>query len=222
MKRRFLRMPSRVKNQPTRRAAKGVRKRQLIEATIESIAKHGMGDTTLARVSKAAGLSQGIVNLHFTSKDNLLTETLVFLRDEYEQAWRAALEKAPANNPAEQLAALMRADYQLAVADTRKLAVWFAFWGEVKSRPTYQEICQGRVTEYTKILEEIVGRLEVEGPYPDLDTHEIVEGIMAMADGLWLNILVSARKVKRKEAERVMMHYLAHALPKHADVFLKP
>ena len=35
-----------------------------------------MGSTTLGDVAREAGLSQGIVNLHFESKDNLLKETL--------------------------------------------------------------------------------------------------------------------------------------------------
>ncbi|MDA9180435.1 TetR family transcriptional regulator, partial [Emcibacteraceae bacterium] len=78
------------KPQTTRRAAKGVRKRQLIEAAITSIAKRGLGDTTLAHVSQSAGLSQGIINLHFTNKENLLYETLNFIRDEYEKNWQSA------------------------------------------------------------------------------------------------------------------------------------
>ena len=52
-----------AKPQARRRAAKVVRRRQLIDAAIESIAKRGLGDTTLAHVSQAAGLSQGIVHV---------------------------------------------------------------------------------------------------------------------------------------------------------------
>ena len=124
--------------QPKRRAAKVIRRRQLIEAAIKSIAKRGLGDTTMAHVAQAAGLSQGIVNLHFDSKDNLLNETLNYIRHEYEENWRNAIDKAP-DDSAQQLAALLRSDYNKKVADIQKLAVWFAFWGEAKSRPTYKK-----------------------------------------------------------------------------------
>ena len=70
-----------------RKATKAVRQRQLIDATIASIAKRGFAGTTLGEVAKTAGLSQGIVNLHFTNKETLLVETLRYLRDEYRQAW---------------------------------------------------------------------------------------------------------------------------------------
>lgn len=212
-------MNANVKPQTTRRAAKGVRRRQLIEATIASIAKRGLGDTTLAHISTAAGLSQGIVNLHFTSKDNLLNETLQHLRDEYEQTWQAELAKAD-DNPASQLAALLKADYKASVSDTKKIAVWFAFWGEVKSRPAYQKICQDRVREYNIVLEDILGRLIKAGKYENIDLHFITEGVMAMADGLWLNMLVSERGVKRRDAEKVMMQYMSQTFPDHKSYFL--
>ncbi len=206
------------KLQPKRRAAKVVRRRQLIEAAIESIAQRGLGDTTMAHVSKTAGLSQGIVNLHFKSKDNLLYETLKYVRSEYEENWRSALENA-SEAPADQLAELLRSDYNKKVADIKKLAVWFAFWGEAKSRPTYKKICQERVADYSQSLAGILERLINEDGYDDINIPQLVEGIVAMADGLWLNILISAHGFRRRDAEAVMMQYLCQIFPKHKNAF---
>lgn len=211
-------MTTLVKPHPTRRAAKAVRRRQLIEAAIASIAKRGLGDTTLSHVSKAAGLSQGIVNLHFKNKENLLNETLKHLRLEYEENWRSALEKS-INEPAEQVAALLKSDYKTKVADVKKIAVWFAFWGEAKSRPAYKKISQEKVAGYNEILEDILVRLIHEGDYPEMDVATLTQGIAAMADGLWLNLLISSRDFKRRDAEKVMMQYLCQLFPKHKAAF---
>ncbi|MDG1439023.1 MAG: TetR family transcriptional regulator C-terminal domain-containing protein [Emcibacteraceae bacterium] len=208
-----------VKKTTTRRAAKVFRRRQLIEAAITSIAKRGLGDTTLAHVSKEAGLSQGIVNLHFTSKENLLNETIKYIRSEYEDNWRKSLEKS-ADDPASQLANLLRSDYQKKVSDVKKLAVWFAFWGEAKSRPTYKKISQERVADYSEVLRQILERLIKEGDYQGIDIPILVDGIVAMADGLWLNILISAKGFKRDDAEKAMMQYLCQVFPKHKDAFV--
>ena len=89
-----------------RALAKERRRQQLIDATIKCISKKGLGSTTLADVAKEAGLSQGIVNLHFNSKDNLLAETLRFLAEDYDMEFRQALEKS-APDPAAKLLALM-------------------------------------------------------------------------------------------------------------------
>ena len=204
--------------QPKRRAAKVIRRRQLIEAAIKSIAKRGLGDTTMAHVSQAAGLSQGIVNLHFDRKDNLLNETLNYIRPEYEEKWRNAIENTP-DDPAQQLAALLRSDYNKKVADIQKLAVWFAFWGEAKSRPTYKKICQERVTDYSQSLTKIIDQLIEEGEYKNIKIPQLVEGIIAMADGLWLNILISDQGFRRQNAEAVMMQYLCHVFPDHQAAF---
>ena len=45
------------------------RKRQLlINCTIDSIAKNGLRETTLDKVTKLAGLSLGLVNFHFIGR----------------------------------------------------------------------------------------------------------------------------------------------------------
>src|SRR3546814_11615880 len=49
---------ARPRRERTENAAK--RRRQLIEATIDSIVEHGLSATTLATVSDGAGLSQGV------------------------------------------------------------------------------------------------------------------------------------------------------------------
>ena len=64
-----------------RSASKELRRQQLIKSTIDSIAKRGFADTTLANVADGAGLSRGIVNFHFKSKDKLLIETLKHVAD---------------------------------------------------------------------------------------------------------------------------------------------
>ena len=75
----------------SRKASKETRQQQLIEATIDSLAKRGYSDTTLANVADGAGLSRGIVNFHFESKEKLLISTLQFMSDEYASHWNAAL-----------------------------------------------------------------------------------------------------------------------------------
>ena len=66
-----------------RKASRESRREQLIEATIETIAANGLSRTTLTEVANAAGLSHGLVNFHFQSKDRLLAETLLYLSEEY-------------------------------------------------------------------------------------------------------------------------------------------
>src|SRR5688572_32423459 len=77
-----------------RKASKETRRLQLIEATIDSLAKRGYSETTMADVADGAGLSRGIVNFHFESKEKLLVATLQHMSEEYAAHWRGALDRA--------------------------------------------------------------------------------------------------------------------------------
>ena len=71
------------------------RRAQILEATIESIVRHGLSATTLATVAEAAGLSQGVTVFYFKTKQALLAEALRWHYEEYRAVWRAALDAAP-------------------------------------------------------------------------------------------------------------------------------
>ncbi|GHF26504.1 HTH-type transcriptional regulator BetI [Kordiimonas sediminis] len=207
-------------NNGQRRASKGYRKRQLIEATIHEIARCGLSDLTLSGVASSAGLSQGIINLHFSSKENLLTETLSYLRDDYTTSWQDALSKAP-DTAEGKLAALVKSDYSSNTADPKKLAVWFAFWGEAKARPTYKKICVERMKDFETTLKTLLHEISEPSGAQVGEIDEIADGIMAMADGLWLNILLHGRSFPRQRATKIMMQHLARTFPVHRDTFLK-
>jgi TetR/AcrR family transcriptional repressor of bet genes len=201
---------------PSKRRTESKEKRrlQLIRATIRNIAKRGLSDTTMATVAGDANLSQGIINLHFQSKDRLLVETLRYVADDYRNAWVKALEKAGPNS-AEKLATLVAVDFDRTVCDRNKIAVWFAFWGESKSRPTYRKICAERDKEYGDMLTELCASIVAEGPYPDVDPEAVAIGLSAMSQGLWLDLLVSPDSMNPEKAKNVCMAYLASAFPRH-------
>src|SRR5210317_1280230 len=94
---------------PRRTASREERRRQLIDATMKCIARRGMGSTTLGDVASEAGLSQGIVNLHFESKDNLLKETLRALANEYRDKFDKALRNS-GPQPTDKILAIMEHD----------------------------------------------------------------------------------------------------------------
>ena len=120
---------------------KEVRKEQLIRATMKCIAANGLSGVTMARVTTEAGLSLGIANLHFESKEKLLLETLEYVTNEYSREQLAIFSSNSYTSLAAKIEALLEFDFSSAVTDKDKMAVWFAFLGEAKSRPTYQRIC---------------------------------------------------------------------------------
>ena len=196
-----------------RKASKEVRRLQLIEATIDSLAKRGYSDTTMADVADGAKLSRGIVNFHFESKEKLLVATLQHMYDEYAAHWRSALDKA-GPDPASRLQALVAADFDRSICNRRKLAAWCAFWGEAKSRPTYQALSGARDKAYQGTIVELCGLLRQEAGYA-YEPEAIALALSAMLEGLWLRLMMGTEDVSRETALAGANAFLTTAFPTH-------
>jgi len=190
------------------------RREQLFLATIRCVADHGLADTTIATVAQEAGLSQGIVNLHFRSKDGLLTETLRFLADEYRNACQEAAAVGEIS-PVAGLLAMVELDFRRTICSRDKLAVWFAFWGERRFRPTYRRICAERDRSYDDMVRVICAKLCEEGGYSEVEPALVADGLSALTDGLWLDLLVRPDSMSRERAKRITLSYLADVFPQH-------
>jgi TetR/AcrR family transcriptional repressor of bet genes len=190
------------------------RRQQLIDSTMDSIAKRGFSETTMGDVAKGANLSHGIVNFHFKSKDQLLVETLRTVTEEYRGVWMRAVEKA-GPGVADKLAALYLADLDPAVCTRKKLAVWHAFYGEAKSRPVYREICGVSDRQRIDAGIDLVRRIVAEGGYRHLDPEHTARGLDAMTDGIWLTVVLSSGRFDREGARATVRSFLACLFPKH-------
>ena len=197
-----------------RTATRDKRRKELIGATLKCIARKGMGGTTLADVAREAGLSQGIVNLHFNSKDNLLAETLKYLSEEYIAQFDRTLERA-GPGAADKLLALMEMDFKPSICDPAKLAVWFAFWGELKSVPTYQKICAESDRHYDEVVEGLCAAIIDEGGYEGIPADRASDALLAMTNGLWLSCLISPKTWNRHKALESVITYLRGVFPRH-------
>ncbi len=199
---------------PKRTASRAMRRRQLIDATIKCIARKGIGSTSVGDVASEAGLSQGIVNLHFESKENLLNETLRFIADEYKDRFNKALEGS-GPGPADKLLALMELDLRPGIIDRRKIAVWFAFWGEVKSRPTYRKICDERDQYYDDVVEGLCREIIAEGRYEGVSATSVTIALTTITNGMWLDSLISPKNFNRQRNLDAIVDLLRRYFPRH-------
>lgn len=195
-----------------RTVSKAQRCEQLIRATMKCVSRNGLSATTMAEVTKEAGLSLGIVNLHFQSKEKLLVETLRYVADEYQAEWHKAA--GIEGSPTERLASLIELDFSAKVCQREKLAVWVAFWGEAKSRPTYRRICAALDKEYVLVIQTLCDEICKTGKHPQVDTEIVATGYGALTDGLWLDLLLTPRDMSRAKAKRIAFDYFSSHFPR--------
>lgn len=196
-----------------RKLSREARRAQLIDATIETIAVRGYARTTLTDVANQAGLSHGLVNFHFQTKEKLLSETLLWLAEEYRVNWTEALANA-GPGPARRLDAVLRADFNPSVCTDAKLSAWCAFWGEAQCRPLYQEQCGSNDEAYLHVLETLCVELKAEGGY-QYDPVRAARVIRVTTEGVWLDLMTMNTPYSRHEALSTVHSCAAAFFPQH-------
>jgi len=190
------------------------RKRQLIEATMDCIDKLGLSQTTLARIAERAGVSQGNVVFHFHNKETLLDQTLRHLDEEYKSNWQQALAAAPAE-PYAQLRALIASSFTAKICNRRKISVWFAFWGESRSRPKYMRVCGANDKAFSDQVLQLCEAIEA-GSEARLSASTTAFSIEGMINGLWQNFLFAPPGFKREQALQAVFELLESIYPECA------
>lgn len=200
-----------------RTASRAVRRRQLIEATIECIAQRGLTGTTMAEVTRLAGLSMGIVSFHFQSKENLLKETLVFLAEEHRACWSRSLANS-ALAPAAKLVAVIDAHFHPSTCNHTRIAVWFAFFGEARYRAIYREHISQFDTERKAAVAALCRGIVQAGGYSGVNPLAFAATVESLSDGLWLSIMLYPDGLTPATAKQRVMAYMASVFPHHFEM----
>ena len=187
-------------------------KSTILEAAIATIAKHSLSGTTVQLVAEAAKVAPGTVILHFQKKDALLLAAMEHVALEFEQARRQAIDGA-GGDPVAALQALIDVTFDPKVSDPAKVAVWYAFWGEARSRKIYMERVGNLDHAYQEDLERLCGELIRRGGHRHLDAEAVAMGFAGVLEWQWQEILLSGRGFDRAHARKVARAYLAGCFP---------
>ncbi|MGE0118480.1 MAG: TetR family transcriptional regulator C-terminal domain-containing protein [Dongiaceae bacterium] len=186
----------------------------MIDATISTIGRVGYSGTTLNHVAGAAGLSPGIVNFYFKSKDQLLAATLAQLAEEHESLWLAKIAAA-GGSPEGGLDAMIEADFDPSICTADKVVVWFAFWAEAQSRPLYRSVVSELEERYFQQTHAFCAELVEKGGYVGIDPADVARGLNAISDGLWADLLILPETFDLPAAKRICRTFLGAVFPRH-------
>ncbi len=172
-----------------------LRRRQLIEATVDTMAAEGFAATTLAAIGQKAGVSPGLIAHYFVDKDGLLEATLRSLAARLAAGLSKRLRAA--RTARERVQAVIETTLAAEEFDARTCSVWLAFWGQVLHSARLkrvQHVYQGRLLSNLRHgLKQMV---------PAAEADRIAHAVAAMIDGLWLGAALSSPKETDSVAAR--------------------
>jgi transcriptional repressor BetI len=186
-----------------------VRRRQLIEATIDTIHEVGFANASLQSIARRAGVSPGLVAHYFRDKEGLLEATLRQLAADLGRG--AARRLAQAATPYDRLLAVVDANLEPAQFDRRIATVWLAFWGQVLHSPRLRRVQMVYEKRLASNLRHAFRQI-----VPRPDAARLAEATAALIDGLWLRATLSVEPSDPDEARATMRRFLRDNLPPEA------
>lgn len=168
------------------------RRRQIAEAVWAVIATHGLEAVSLRGVAAEAGVSMGMVQHYFTSKDAMLMFACEHL---VERAREEALAMtAGSDDPASPRTAIRNAILPaIPITDERRFAtsVWFAFLTRAVVDPDLANLIRRSWAGGHAHMVEQVHRAQQRGEVAvEVDADREAVGLMALIDGLASHVML--------------------------------
>ncbi len=205
-------------------SGKDFKKQKLIEATIRTISEYGLSKTTVAKVTKTARMSAGIVNFYFDSKEKLLLGTLQSMSDEFRIQIQHAI--ASSTQPLQKIRAIVDCYFSLPLCDVEKIAVWWAFCSESGARKEYMKICGDQDAWFHQMLHTEISCICPDYAVPVSRALAISRGLEGIIDGYWQDFLYQPDSFDPDLARSTCLDFLDTVFPGSASALgadgLKP
>ncbi|NDO79940.1 transcriptional regulator BetI [Citrobacter sp. NCU1] len=185
-----------------------LRRRQLIDATLDAINEVGMHDATIAQIARRAGVSTGIISHYFKDKNGLLEATM---RDITSQLRHAVLRRLQALKEARaelRLRAIVAGNFDDSQISQAAMKAWLAFWASSLHQPMLYRLQQ---IADKRLLSNIVYEFRRELPHQQAQLAGY--GLAALIDGLWLRAALSNEPFNLSRAQALTTHFISQHLP---------
>ncbi len=156
-----------------------VRRRDLVEAAYKTFLEHGFGGMTMARIGEKAGMSHGIVNYYFKSKDQLLSAVVrkanfIIMQD-------TARRLRMAKNARQRVSAIIAGNFP-ADLFTRDIArAWVGYYAAIGQNPDFERM---QLAVDRRLASNLLHALkQITDPRR---ARDITVNIAILIDGFWL------------------------------------
>lgn len=188
----------------------------LVEAVLDCIAELGIARTSVSEIIARAGLSRGMIHLHFDGKDKLIEAAAKRANEIYYGQLEALLGQA-GPTPQETIDAIVRSDLSEQVLNWRYVNIWYAFRGEARERAAFKRYSDTRDERLRGLAyRAFLPMLRAEGVRDAAPAaRDATHGLIAMLEGMWTDYLLHPDAFDRDAACRIVFRYMTALLPHH-------
>ncbi|MCE9685213.1 transcriptional regulator BetI [Shewanella sp. AS16] len=190
-----------------------VRKQQLVDATLASVAEFGLQNTTINSISRLAGMSSGIISHYFGGKQGLIQATLRHLLSQLKLALLERVAGAPLSPP-QRLMMIVEANFTELQRSSPATKTWLSFWSQAMHDPALSRLQNINSERLYRNL-----RYSYRQCLPPEQVDPAAKQTAAMIDGFWLRSALSAEPAPEFErAEALCKAFIADKLAQYGAV----
>jgi AcrR family transcriptional regulator len=174
------------------------RREAIIEATLEVVRRRGIGGTTVRDVAAELGTSSGLIHHYYASMDELLAQAFARVAGDDLDAVVAAVRAEV--TPLDQLRAVL--DAYSRSEDPDGMQVWLDAWSEAARRPELQQRSRELNEQWQQLLSTLLRTGVESGQFVVTDVDAAAWRILAILDGLLLQVVAHADVITRAQADQ--------------------
>jgi len=168
--------------QTYKRKSAAERRDELIAAGIVCLGRGGMAGFTIDQICKQAGISRGLINHHFNTKDELLSAIYAYMTDHLIYEYHC-------ENDLELLESIIETSFDEKSFNRSNLRAWLAIWGQVGSNEALSKLHKIRYDHYKESIKEALRWISngmTKGISNHFEIDSVARQMIALIDGLWL------------------------------------
>jgi TetR/AcrR family transcriptional regulator, transcriptional repressor of bet genes len=174
------------------------RRRQIAEAVCRLAGRQGLEGVSLRHVAAEAGVSMGLVQHYFSTKDQMLLFTFRFLSEHVEQRIREAAGALPEPpRPKTLLRTLFKELLPLTEQARAEVPVWTAFLARAIVEPSLATSLREDSSVMRAFVADQIRAAQRSGEAdPGLDPHQEAATLIALADGLMFRAMIEQERAE--------------------------
>ena len=182
-----------------------IRRTELAEAALTTLAEYGFSGTTVSRVAERAGMSQGLVHHYFKSKSDLLEMAMRQLNASSRE--EVLVRVRDAKTAKDKLYAVGEALFLPDLFERGFAQAWLSFCGEAAFTPAYARIQR---VMFRRMHSNVSWYLRALLPASEID--EAARTICMHSHGIWLRCALDEPPITRQQAIQQTHHLLDRLL----------
>lgn len=185
----------------TKTSIEKIRRQDLIEAAYLTFLEHGLEGMTMARIGERAGMSHGIVNYYFKSKDELLST--VVRRSNLLIIQEAAEKLRLARTPRARISAVIEANFPERLFTREVARAWVSYYAAIGRKPGFNRLQAATDSRLASNLVHALKQLA-----PEKRAKAIALHVAVLIDGLWLRHARSIDIIDSRAAIRIIEDFV--------------